>query len=281
MLFSGILSHRDGTGSPLFQAITHCYAMLADCKVHNETMMDQHTNTVVADGSEPEMSYLSAKLTITRDSCYDYNSGRKTDKELEECKCYDQLDYEQVKDMIHSYCAQQMNKTTPEIRECHYSQCPRLCLVVQEGQSFENICYMAFKLRQQKIAKILIQIGADFLAPECHNLPPYLLEYCKSGTTYYLSWLFSVLPDDKCNMLIDHIFHKFVNRQCIDKSVHHFRRNPLHALQLTGNKPITRKVLERRWELNILLETDSEKKTALHIGAEMGVVDIVAPLLEM
>ena len=92
-------------------------------------------------------------------------------------------------------------------------------------------------------------------------------------------WLFSVLPEDKCNKLVDHIFDKFVNSQCIDESVHHFGSNHVHALLLTGNKPITRKVLERRWEL--LLETDSQQRTALHIGAEMGVVDIVAPLLEM
>ena len=184
MLFSGIHSHSERTGSPLFQAINHCYAMLADCEVHNETKKDQLTNTVAADSNDPEMSCLSAENIKVKRYLDHYNNGRKTDKELEECKCYDQLDYEQVKDMIHSYCAQQLNKTKSQIRECHYSQCrPQLCLVVQEGQSLDNICYMAFKLRQQKIAKILIQIGADFLAPECHNLPPYLLEYCKSGTT--------------------------------------------------------------------------------------------------
>ena len=281
MLFSGIQSHSDGTGSPLFQAINHCYAMLADCKVHNETTKDQHTNTVVADSSGPEISYLSLERNMVIDVCIDYEKRKKTDKELEECKCYDQLDYEQVKDMIHSYCAQQLNKNKLEIRECHYSQCHHWNLVVQEGQSLHHgVCYMAFQLRQQKIAKILIQIGADFLATECHNLPPYLLEYYKRGTTNYLSWLFSVLPDDKCNMLIDHIFDKFMNRQCIDESVSSgFKRNPVHALLLTGNKPITRKVLERRREL--LLETDSKQSTALHIGAEMGVVDIVAALLEM
>ena len=281
MLFSGIQSHSDGTGSPLFQAINHCYAMLADCKIHNETTKDQHTNTVVADSSGPsEMAYLSLERNIVIHSFDDYNISRKTDKELEECKCYDQLDYEQVKDMINSYCAQQLNQTRSQTRECHYSQCPQLNSLVQEGESLHHgVCYMAFLLRQQKIAKILIQIGADFLATECYNLPPYLLEYCKSGTTNYLSWLFSVLPEDKCNKLVDHIFDKFVNRQGIDESVRHFGRNHVHALLLTGNKPITRKVLERRWEL--LLDTDSKQRTALHIGAEMGVVDIVAALLEM
>ena len=251
--------------------------------------MDRPTDTCVPDGNEANGDHVQAFLPCPNHDevvayCNDFKKdrGRKTDKELEECKCYDQLDYEQVKDMIHTFCAQQLNKTTPEIREFHYSLCPQLNSVVQEGQSLHHsVCYMAFNLRQQKIAKLLIQIGADFLAEGCdtNNLPPYLLEFCRIGTTNYLSWLFSVLPDDKCNMLIDHIFDKFVNRQCIDESVLRFRRNPVHALLLTGNKPITRKVLERRWELT--LETDSKQRTALHIGAEMGVVDIVAALLEM
>ena len=140
---------------------------------------------------------------------------------------------------------------------------------------------MAFILNKRKtIARALLYFDADFLEAKKDSLPSYLQEYWDEGTSHYLSWLLNTLSDEKCDMLIEHIKGLLMTIGCSKGC--YGGRNIVHSLLLNGNEQCTRKVVEKlKGCCNLLDETDSNGRTALHIAAEMGKAESVKVLTKM
>ena len=77
------------------------------------------------------------------------------------------------------------------------------------------------------------------------GLPSYLLEYCSSGKPLYFSWLLSNLSSEKFDELIKYISTDCITTAYIEDVKGRFGRNPVHALLLSGNKLITKQIVEK------------------------------------
>ena len=276
-------------GSPLFQALAHCHAKLVDCCCnHHQIMVEAHSSSVdTPECSECCHSGSHDHSILVTDCCQDHRKMgdccRNHKVDIQQCKCYEQLNDDAVETVANIFCAKQLNKKQYEVTDHDYLVCQDLHLITREGSNYPyNICYMAFSLKQTKNAKSLIHAGADFLEDrKSTSLPSYLLEYCTSGRPDYLSWLLNTLSSDKLEKLIEHIGARYMTRDCINYYKSHYGRNIAHSLLLSGNEHIVKKIVQKITGCDLLKETDSMERTALHIAAKMGVADSVNVLLEM
>ena len=296
-MFSDILACNDEAGSPLFQVMAHCHTnMLSCCHDHHQAIAEAHSNPVSSSctgcchGDTREHNHDD----VFADCCHDHYKMKACCHQHNvphQCTCYHQLDEDAVQSFVDLFCAKTLDKAPNTLRDHDYEQFPELHLATRKGRYPYNICYMAFSLRQTKNAKFLIRIGADYLESNSnHNsLPSYLLEYCKSGKADYLSWLFSTLSTSNLDKLIKHITADGGNIEAVDGGnieavSSHLKRNPTHALLLSGNEHVTRELLGKESQdgCNILcVKVDLKQRTALHIAAEMGQEESVKTIIEM
>ena len=274
-------------GSPLFQALAHCHAKLVDCCCsHHQKMLQAHSRYA----NTPECSKCchsgshDHSIQVT-DCCQDHRKMgdccRRHKVDIQQCKCYKQLNDDIVEIVANIFCAKQLSKKEYEVTNHDYLVCQELPLITREGSNYPyNICYMAFSLKQTENAKLLIHVGADFLEDR-KSLPSYLLEYCISGRPDYLSWLLNTLSSDKQEKLIEHIGARYMTRDCINYYKGQYGRNIAHSLLLSGNEDIVKKIVQKITGCDLLKEKDSMERTALHIAAEIGVAESVNVLLEM
>lgn len=147
---------------------------------------------------------------------------------------------------------------------------------------FENstALELSFVLGRLDVAKLLVEANMDPIFGGDPYSKPLFTEYVEFGSVNFIKWLlfYHLKSTKKIQDFVDRLFYpdvfQITNKQALKKG-----KNSVHSFLLSGHKETIRYLLSRKYDL--VHESDTSNKTALHLASEKGDHETVRILLEL
>lgn len=148
--------------------------------------------------------------------------------------------------------------------------------MLENSTAFE----LSFTLSRLDVAKLLVEAGVDPIFGGDPYSKPIFTEYIEFGSLNFIKWLLfhHLISTKNIHDFLDRLFNPDVF-EITNKQAHKQGKNAVHAFLLSGHKEAIRYLLSRKYDL--VHESDSSNKTALHLASEKGDRDSVRILLEL